>query len=68
MICMSQERSYEQRQGKYLISYSQLLQRLPEGIRRHLENTEGELRRGTGRYLVPNEYARVAEEKKGGTQ
>lgn len=61
---MAQERYFQERQGKYMISFSQLLQRLPEGVGKRLRRYGSVPEKGTGKHSIINEYARVATERR----
>lgn len=61
---MAHERDLQHRHGKYMIGFSELLIRLPEGVQNVLRRHGSIPEKGTGRHSVPNEYARVSAERR----
>lgn len=61
---MAQEKLFQQQQGKYMISFSELLMRLPEGVQTVLRRQGSVPEKGTGKHSIPNEYARVSAERR----
>lgn len=56
------ERKFQEAIGRHLVDSAELLDRLPQGVAKVVLR-RGVPEEGTGRYSVPNEFARIASEQ-----